>query len=75
MKIGPRYLSKRTTFASLAVERAALLASLKAAPGIVAVESVEPHVKGGHRASLLVDRTMLDAFIAHMDAQGWMDGL
>ncbi len=75
MRIGPRYLSKRTSFPSLAKERTALLASLEAAPGIVAVEVLKAHIKGGHRASLVIDQTKLDDFIAHMDAQGWMDGL
>jgi hypothetical protein len=74
MKIGPRYLSKRTSFPSLTEERAALLASLEAAPGIVVIEGLEPHLKGGHRASLMIDGARLDDFIAHMDSQGWMDG-
>ncbi len=74
MKIGPRYLSKRISFSDIASERAALLASLEAAPGIVVIEGLEPHLKGGHRASLMIDSARLDDFIAHMDAQGWMDG-
>ena len=74
MKIGPRYLSKRIRFADAISERAALLASLEAAPGIAAVESVEPHLKGGHRASLVIDQARLNDFIVYMDAQGWMDG-
>ena len=74
MKIGPRFLSKQTNFSDVTAERAALLTSLEAAPGMDAIEGLEPHLKGGHRASLMIDGARLDDFIAHMDAQGWMDG-
>lgn len=73
VKIGPRYVSKRTTFVSADVERAALLDALATAPGVMFVERIEPHLKGGHRASLEIDRELLDQFIVHMDSPGWMD--
>lgn len=73
MKIGPRYLSRQTSSLDIAAERAALLASLEAAPGIVVIEGLEPHLKGGHRASLMIDGARLDDFVAYMDAQGWLD--
>ena len=75
IEIGPRYLSKRTRFSSVTEERTALLASLESAPGVVTVNVLEPHLKGGHRASLVIDKARLDDFIAYMDVQGWMDGL
>ncbi|MBS0430740.1 MAG: hypothetical protein JSR41_25930 [Proteobacteria bacterium] len=75
MKIAPRYLHKSLLFAESSAEKGALLISLEGAPGLVSVDSVEPHHKGGHRALLEVDKVLLDDFITHMDAQGWMDGL
>lgn len=74
VKIGPRYVSKRATFVSADVERAALLDALATAPGVMFTGLIEPHLKGGHRASLEIDRDLLDQFIAHMDSRGWMDG-
>lgn len=75
MRIGPRYLHKHSSFSDASAEKDALLSSLKGAPGLVSIRSVEPHHKGGHRASLEVDETLLADFISHMDAQGWLDGL
>jgi hypothetical protein len=74
MRIGPRYVPKGTTYASADVEKAALLEALATAPGLIFTGLIEPHLKGGHRASLEIDRDLLDEFIAHMDSQGWMDG-
>lgn len=74
MKIGPRYLHKHSDFPNASDERDALLRSLKGAPGLLAIRSIEPHRKGGHRAALEVDQGLLDEFIRHMDAQGWFDG-
>ncbi|WP_147284410.1 hypothetical protein [Pseudacidovorax intermedius] len=75
MKIAPRYLHKSLSFPEPSAEKAALLSSLEGAPGLVLVDHVEPHHKGGYRVLLEVDQVLLDDFITHMDAQGWMDGL
>jgi hypothetical protein len=75
MRIGPRYLHKSLSFPDPSAEKDALSTSLEGAPGMVSVHGVEPHHKGGHRASLEVDQVLLNDFITHMDAQGWMDGL
>lgn len=75
MRIGPRYLHKQLSFPEPRAEKSALLASLNGAPGLISIYDVEPHHKGGHRASLEVDQVRLNDFITHMDAQGWMDGL
>lgn len=75
MKIGARYLPKRAEFPDTNSEQTALLRSLNGAPSVVAVEGVEPHFKGGHRASLVIDRARLDDFIAFMDAQGWLGAI
>ncbi|MGJ7558828.1 hypothetical protein ACSFBI_33150 [Variovorax sp. RB3P1] len=76
MRIAPRYLHKKSlSFPDPSAEKAALLTSLEGAPGLVSVHGVEPHHKGGHRALLEVDQILLDEFITHMDAQGWVDGL
>lgn len=74
VKIGPRYVPKRTTFVSADVEKAALLDALATAPGVMFTGLIERHRKGGHRVPLEIDRDLLDQFIAHMDAHGWMDG-
>ncbi len=73
VRIGPRYVPKGTTFASADLEEAALQEALTTAPGVVFIGLIEPHLKGGHRASLEIDRDLLDQFIAHMDSRGWMD--
>ena len=75
MRIGPRYLHKNQSFFEPEAERTALLVSLKHAPGVLSIEGVEGHHKGGHKVSLEVDRAQLDDFIAHMDSQGWIDGI
>lgn len=56
------------------MERAALVNALATAPGVRFTGLIEPDPKGGHRASLEIDRDLLDQFIAHMDSRGWMDG-
>jgi len=75
MKIGPRYLHGKRSFSEPSLERAALMASLAEAPGLLSIGAVEPHHKGGHRVALDVDHARLDDFIAHMNAQGWLDGM
>lgn len=75
MRIGPRYLHKQHPFPSGDAEREALVTALKSAPGLVAVLTIEPHRKGGHRAELEVNGASLVAFIGHMDAHGWLDAL
>ena len=75
MRIGPRYLHKSLSFPDPSAEKDALLTSLEGAPGLVSVYGVELHHKGGHRASLEVDQGLLNGFVSHMDAQGWMDAL
>lgn len=75
MRIGPRYLHKSLSFPDLSAEKDALLTSLECAPGLVSIHGVEPHHKGGHRTPLEVDQVLLSDFIAHMDTQGWIDGL
>ncbi len=75
MKIGPRYLHSHQSFSESEVEKAALLASLTHAPGVLSIEAIEAHYKGGHRVTLDVDRARLDDFIAYMESQGWLDGM
>jgi hypothetical protein len=75
MRIGPRYLHKSLSFPDLSAEKDALLTSLEGAPGLVSIHGLQPHHKGGHRASLEVDQVLLNDFITHMAAQGWMDSL
>lgn len=75
MKIGPRYLHKSKSFSDSKVEKAELSASLASAPGLLSIESIVGHHKGGHRATLEVDRSRLDDFLTYMDSQGWMDGI
>ncbi|BFO54905.1 hypothetical protein AVXHC19_17080 [Acidovorax sacchari] len=74
MKIGPRFVSKFMVYDGMSAERAALEHTLATAPGLIAVQRIEPHRKGGRQASLEIERTLLDQSIAHMDSQGWMDG-
>lgn len=75
MKIGPRYLHRTQHFSDSDTEKAALITALAGAPGVLSIAAIEGHHKGGHRASLEVDRDQLDDFIAHMDSNGWMDTL
>ncbi len=51
------------------------MASLAEAPGLLSIGVVEQHHKGGHRVVLDVDHARLDDFIAHMNSQGWLDGM
>lgn len=74
MNLGPRYVYKGKPFPDRVAERAALLASLISAPGLVSVDSVDGHHKGGHRVSLRIESARLDDFIKHMDLQDWVDG-
>lgn len=73
MKIGPRYLHKSRSFSAPKEEKAALSASLVSAPGLLSVEAIERHHKGGNLATLEVDLSRLDDFLKYMDTQGWMD--
>lgn len=73
MKIGPRYLHKSKSFSDPKEEKAALSASLASAPGLLSVEAIKEHHKGGNFAILEVDRSRLDDFLKYMDSQGWMD--
>lgn len=75
MKLGPRYLHQKLSFAEPALERVALMRSLADAPGLLAIGGIERHHKGGFRASLDVDDALLDDFIAYMNSQGWLDGM
>ncbi|MDR6731730.1 hypothetical protein J2W86_004311 [Delftia lacustris] len=75
MKLGPRYLNRKLSFAEPALERVALMKSLADAPGLLAIGGIERHHKGGHRVSLDVDYARLSDFMAYMDSQGWLDGM
>jgi len=74
MKIEPRLLRRHDSFVDAASELEALRQTLDSAPGVVSISSFEPHRKGGHRVSMEVERESLDAFIAYLYAEGWMDG-
>ena len=73
MKLGPRYVHKSMSFSNSAQERVALLASLASAPGLLSVENVAEHRKGGNLATLEIDHSCLDDFLTYMDSQGWID--
>jgi hypothetical protein len=74
MKIGPRYLRIRESFANFTAEREALGRTLANAPGVISVDSIESHWKGGHRVWMDVDRPLLDDFLLYMEVEGWIDG-
>lgn len=73
MKIGPRYLHKSRSFSGSMEETAALSESLASAPGLLSIEAIEKHHKGGNLATLEVDGSCLDDFLKYMDSQGWID--
>lgn len=50
----------------------ALRKALASAPGMLSVQSIEPHLKGGYRTVFDVDMAKLDAFIDEVERAGWM---
>ena len=72
MRFGPRLMRRHPPFGEAQDEAAALREVLLRAPGVAAVTSVEPHRKGGFIALIDFDMGVLDAFINHIEADGWM---
>ncbi|MGE8399408.1 MAG: hypothetical protein ACN6NZ_05665, partial [Burkholderiales bacterium] len=70
MKLGPRYLNRKLSFAEPALERVALMKSLADAPGLLAIGGIERHHKGGHRVSLDVDYARLNDFMHTWTCRG-----
>jgi len=68
---GPRLMRMRPPYLAPSEERAELESLLASAPGVVAVREITPHPRGGFVAVLDFAWPKLDAWIAHLDAQGW----
>jgi len=56
-------------------ERAELETLLAAAPGVTAIRAITRHPRGGFVAEMDFSMAQLDAWIEHMDAQGWRGAL
>lgn len=68
---GPRLMRMRPPFHDADKERAELEALLALAPGVEAILEIRPHPRGGFVAVMDFSMAQLDAWIAHLDAQGW----
>jgi hypothetical protein len=55
-------------------EMDALLSAIRRAPGVESTRGVEPHPKGGHIASVTIQKSRYEDFMAHMDVEGWALG-
>ena len=72
-RFGPRLMKRDPPFHDLATEEEDLRKMLASAPGVRAVYSIAAHRKGGFVAELEFSMADLDAWLAHLEATGWMD--
>jgi hypothetical protein len=74
MRFGPRLMRRKCApSTNQAEEVTALRQALVTCPGVGVVHSIEAHRKGGYVAVVDFSMDHLDAFISHMDREGWMN--
>ena len=75
MRLGPRLLRKAQHPLAPDAEETDLRAALSTCPGILSVQSIRPHHKGGFSAVIELEDGNLDNYIEHMKCHGWINGL
>lgn len=75
MQLGPRLMRRHESIHDPVEEIKALQQVLSSAPGVSLTKSIEPHRKGGYVAVIEFSMQSLDAFIDHLEANGWMNVL
>jgi hypothetical protein len=75
MEIGPRLMRRHEPILDPIEEVQALKKVLSSAPGVSCIKSIERHGKGGYVAAIELSAQSLEAFLAHLEANGWMDVL
>jgi len=75
MHFGPRLMRRHEPITDPAEEVEALRQALLCAPGVSHIKSLERHRKGGYVAVMEFSMASLQAFIDHLEANGWMSVL
>jgi hypothetical protein len=75
MRTYQRFLQKQGHVTAAKNAHQDLQRLLASAPGILVVDSIESHLKGGYAVVFELTNESLDSFISYMDANGWFSAM